>query len=150
MDARSVNAVVGRRRPVARIAVALSFVVLAAVIGSIVWAATSHRESEDQVARLVTTVDTAVGSASSRNPGLADRLAAIHRMAQLGEEGSVDVLSAVPVVEGAEPFAFSSTPDRVMIGYRGTSLAAGTCVRSVVSASGSVATRRWNCRASID
>lgn len=150
MGAESVDSVVVPERPAARIAVALSVVVLAAVVSSVVWAATSHRRSENQVAQLVTAVDTTIRSASSQDPGLADRLRAVHRLALLETEGSVDVLSAVPEVAGAEPFAFSSTNDRVAIAYRGTSLADGTCVRSRLSASGSVATQRWSCRASID
>ena len=134
-----------RRRLVMRV-VGLTFVWLAVLAGFFVWSYQTHRETERQAPELVAAVDDALRSAVSQNPGLLNTLVSINLIQSFDESGATDVFSVVPVVEGAEPFRFSVTPDGgAVIGYRGTSLANEICVRGVLLPSGVVTTQRWSC-----
>ena len=134
-----------RRRLVMRV-VGLTFVWLAVLAGFFVWSYQTHRETERQAPELVAAVDDALRSAVSQIPGLLNTLVSINLIQSFDESGATDVFSVVPVVEGAEPFRFSVTPDGgAVIGYRGTSLANEICVRGVLLPSGVVTTQRWSC-----
>ena len=125
----------------------VTFVWLAVLAGFFVWSYQTHRETERQAPELVAAVDGALRSAASQNPGLLNMMVSTNQIQSFDESGATDVFSVVPVVEGAEPFRFSVSPDGVaVIGYRGTSLANEVCVRGVLSPSGAVTAQRWSCR----
>ena len=133
-------------RMVMRVVVWLTFVWLAVLAGFFVWSYQTHRETERQAPELVTAVDGALRSAVSQNAALLNMMVSTNQIQSFDESGATDVFSVVPVVEGAEPFRFSVTPDgAAVIGYRGTSLANEVCVRGVLLPSGVVATQRWSC-----
>jgi len=107
------------------------------------WAAWSGSVVEGEAPRLVANVDAAVGSALDEDPGLRERLLEVSSMASFG---GPDVLSVVPRVEGAEAFSFGAGEGgSAVIGYRGTSLAGGVCVRAVLSVEGRVQVERGDC-----
>jgi len=131
-----------------RILVWLTFVWLAALGGFVVWAYKTNNDAEAQAPKLVAAVDEAMRSASSLNAGLLDKLVLTDKIESIGVPGATDVLSIVPVVEGAEPFQFLVDKDgAVVVGYRGKSLANDVCVRAVLSPSGAVTTQRSSCSA---
>ena len=135
-----------RRRLVMRVLVWLTFVWLAVLAGFFVWSYQTHRETEPQAPELVAAVDGALRSALSQNAALLNTLVSTNLIQSFDESGATDVFSVVPIVEGAEPFRFSVTPDGgAVIGYRGTSLANEICVRGVLLPSGVVTTQRWSC-----
>lgn len=131
-----------------KVLVWLTFVWLAVLAGSFVWSYQTHRNTERQAPEVVAAVDGALRSAVSQNPGLLNTMISTNLIQSFDETGATDVFSVVPVVEGAEPFRFSVTPDgAAVIGYRGTSLANEVCVRGVLSPSGAVTAQRWSCSA---
>ena len=131
---------------VMRVVVWLTFVWLAVLAGFFVWSYQTQRETERQAPELVAAVDDAMRSALSQNGALLNTMVSTNQIQSFDESGATDVFSVVPVVEGAEPFRFSVTPDgAAVIGYRGTSLANEVCVRGVLLPSGVVTTQRWSC-----
>ena len=135
-----------RRRPMVKVLVWLTFVWLVVLAGFFVWSYQTHRETELQTPEMVAAVDGAMRAAVSQNAALLNAMVSTNQIQSFDESGATDVFSVVPVVEGAEPFRFSVTPDgAAVIGYRGTSLANEVCVRGVLSPSGAVTAQRWSC-----
>jgi len=93
----------------------------------------------------VAAVDVAMSSAAWQDPGLLDKLVTTNRLTSFG---GADVFSVVPEVHGAKPFWFSVAKDgAAVVGYQGTSLARGLCVRRELSPSGVVSTQPHACSA---
>jgi hypothetical protein len=120
-----------------------SFAWLAVLAGVFAWGWWSQAVVERETPRLVEVVDLTVRDAAKRDPALLDRLLATHRLQSI--DGS-DVLSEVPPVRCADAFRFSVTDGgAAVIGYRGTCLAEGACVRTELSPTGRVSTSEREC-----
>jgi hypothetical protein len=117
----------------------------ASIAGLIIWATATHTDPQDQAPKLVDAVGDSVSSAARQDPGPLDRLVTTNRPMSFG---GADVFSVVPQVRGARPIWFSVTKDgAAVVGYQGTTLVEGVCVRSELSPVGVVPTQPHDCSA---
>jgi hypothetical protein len=132
-------------RPIRRALVWLSFLWLASIASLIIWATATDTDPQDQAPKLVAAVGDSVSSAARQDPGPLDRLVTTNRPMSFG---GADVFSVVPQVRGARPIWFSVTKDgAAVVGYQGTTLVEGVCVRSELSPVGVVPTQPHDCSA---
>ena len=126
-----------------RIAVWLSFVVLAVIIGLIGYSFWLNNRADTAVPELSFRVDTAVAMAA-HDDGFTDRLIWASKVGSFQGDGP---LALAPVVEGAEVRSFSVSLDGIVrLIYEGTDLAPGRCVAADITPEGSVFTKPSDCR----
>ena len=126
-----------------RIAVWLSFVVLAAIAGLIGYSFWLNNRADTAVPELSFRVDTAVAMAA-HDDGFTDRLIWASKVSSFQGDGP---LALAPVVAGAEVRSFSVSLDGIVrLIYEGTDLAPGRCVAADITPEGAVFTKPSDCR----
>ena len=126
-----------------RVAVWLSFLVLAAIAGLIGYSFWLSHRADAEIPELSFRVDTAVAMAAD-DDGFTDRLIWASKVGSFQGEGP---LALAPVVEGAEVRSFSVSLDGVVrLIYEGTALAPGRCVAADITPEGAVFTKASDCR----
>jgi len=126
-----------------QIAVWLSFVVLAVIVGLIGYEFWLNNRADAEVPELSYRVDTAVAMAA-RDDGFTDRLIWASKVGSFQGDGR---LALAPVVVGAEVRAFSVSIDGIVrLIYEGTDLAPGRCVAADITPEGAVYTKPSGCR----
>jgi hypothetical protein len=126
-----------------RVAVWLSFLVLAVIVGLIGYSFWLSHRADAEIPELSYRVDTAVAMAAD-DDGFADRLIWASKVGSFQGDGP---LALAPVVEGAEVRSFSVSLDGVVrLIYEGTGLAPGRCVAADITKAGAVFTKPSGCR----
>jgi hypothetical protein len=126
-----------------RVAVWLSFLMLAAIAGLIGYSFWLNNRADAEVPELSYRVDTAVAIAADGG-GFTDRLILASKVGSFQGDGP---LALAPVVVGAEVRSFSVSIDGVVrLIYEGTDLASGRCVAADITPEGAVFTKPSDCR----
>ncbi|MSW45287.1 MAG: hypothetical protein F2520_03825 [Actinobacteria bacterium] len=126
-----------------RVAVWLSFLVLAAIAGLIGYSFWLNNRADTAVPELSFRVDTAVAMAA-HDDGFTDRLIWASKVSSFQGDGP---LALAPVVAGAEVRSFSVSLDGIVrLIYEGTDLAPGRCVAADITPEGAVFTKPSDCR----
>jgi hypothetical protein len=126
-----------------RIAVWLSLLVLAVIVGLIGYSFWLSHRADAEVPELSYRVDTAVAMAADGG-GFTDRLILASKVGSFQGDGP---LALAPVVEGAEVRSFSVSLDGIVrLIYEGIDLAPGRCVAADITKDGAVFTKPSGCR----
>jgi hypothetical protein len=126
-----------------RVAVWISFLVLAVIAGLIGYSFWVNNRANAEIPELSFRVDTAVAIAAHED-GFTDRLIWASKVGSFQGDGP---LALAPEVEGAEVRSFSVSIDGVVrLIYEGTDLASGRCVAADITPEGSVFTKASDCR----
>jgi hypothetical protein len=126
-----------------RVAVWLSFLVLAVIAGLIGYSFWLSHRADAEIPELSFRVDTAVAMAAD-DDGFTDRLIWASKVGSFQGEGP---LALAPVVEGAEVRSFSVSLDGIVrLIYEGIDLAPGRCVAADITKDGAVFTKPSGCR----
>jgi len=126
-----------------RVAVWISFLVLAVIAGLIGYSFWLSHVADAEIPELSFRVDTAV-EVAAHDDGFTDRLILASKVGSFQGDGP---LALAPVVVGAEVRSFSLSLDGVVrLIYEGTDLASGRCVAADITKDGAVFTKPSDCR----